>query len=108
MLNRPIRVFSVAVALAVILAVTLVLCRSYGERTNELQAQLKALSREQVALEAEKSALQIELTQTESSSYIMQVAREDYGYLLPGEIRFHVTNIDDLYAVHEVTVEDTP
>ncbi len=106
MLNRPMRIFSLVVFLTVILAVTLVLCRSLDDQTAQLEAQRQALRYQQIELEAKKSALQTELSRSSSDSYIMQVAREDYGYLLPGEIRFHVTNIDDLYAVHEVSVEE--
>ena len=108
MLNKPIRIFFLVVAITVCAAITLILCRTLDERTAEVNAQTEALSRPQVALDARQSALQDELSRANSDAYVMQVAREDYGYLLPGEIRFHVSNIDDLYAVHEVSVEDEP
>lgn len=107
-MKKRIRVFDLSVAVAAILAVTLVLTNHFNARLAALEAEHKALRMEQIQLEAIKSSLQGELNRSETDAYIMQVAREDYGYLMPGEILFRVSNIDSLYATHEVTLEETP
>ncbi len=107
-MKKKIRIFDLTVAIALILAVTLVLNNHLSSRYAALEAERKALRLEQIELESIKSSLQSELNRSDSDAYIMQVAREDYGYLMPGEILFKVSNIDDLYAVHEVSVEETP
>ena len=108
MLNKPIRIFSLIVTVTVLAAITLIICRTLDDRIAEVRAQTEALARPQVDLDARQSALQDELNRADTKACIMQVAREDYGYLFDGETRFHVSNIDKLYAVHEVSVEAVP
>ncbi len=107
-MKKKIRVFDLTVAVVLILAVSLVVVNHLNSRYAALEAERQALRLEQIRLESIKSSLQNELNRSESDSYIMQVAREDYGYLMPGEILFRVSNIDDLYAVHEVSAEEAP
>ncbi len=107
-MKKKFRVFDLVVVIVLILAVTLVLNNHFNAQYAALEAEHKALRMEQIQLEAIKSSLQGELNRSETDAYIMQVAREDYGYLMPGEILFKVSNIDSLYAAHEVTTEETP
>ena len=107
-MKKKFRVFDLAVAIVLILAVTLVLNNHFNARYAALEAEHKALRMEQIQLDSIKSSLQAELHRSETDAYIMQVAREDYGYLMPGEILFKVSNIDSLYATHEVTLEEAP
>lgn len=107
-MKKKFRVFDLAVAIALILAVTLVLTNHFNARYAALEAEHKALRMEQIQLDSIKSSLQAELHRSDTDAYIMQVAREDYGYLMPGEILFKVSNIDSLYAAHEVTLEEAP
>ncbi len=108
MMKKRIRVFDLAVALAVIIAVTLLVSNHLTSRRVSLEERLRTLQFEQVPLERTRSSLEEELARKDSDSYIIQVAREDYGYLMPGEILFEVSNIDHLYTVHEVTAEPAP
>ncbi len=107
-MKKRVRVFDLVVFIAAALAVTLMLVNHLNARYASLEAERQALRMEQIGLEAVKSSLQNELNRSDTDSYIIQVAREDYGYLMPGEILFKVSNIDDLYAVHEVSMEGTP
>ena len=107
-MKKRIRVFELVVAVALLLAVTLVLSNHFDAQYAALEAEHKALRMEQIQLDSIKSSLQGELHRSDTDAYIMQVAREDYGYLMPGEILFRVSNIDSLYATHEVTLEETP
>ncbi len=104
-MKKKFPLFELVVIVSLIAAVTLVLVNHLNSQYASLTAENRNLRDEQVSLEAIKSALQTELSRSETSAYIMQVAREDYGYLMPGEILFKVSNIDDLYAVHEVSLE---
>ena len=65
-------------------------------------AQLQEVSRNtrirQLEVEARKSEMMQEIGQQDKDSYIMEMARRYYGYLLPGEIRFVVTNPESLYG----------
>ena len=58
----------------------------------------------QLALESEQSAMRQELALKDTDSYIMEKARTLYGYLMPGEIRFEVSNPDSLYDTPEAIV----
>ena len=64
-------------------------------------AQLQEVSRNtrirQLEVEAQKSEMLQEISQQDKDSYIMEMARRYYGYLLSGEIRFVVVNPESLY-----------
>ena len=107
-MKKRFRVFDLVVIIVLVLAVTLVLNNHLNSRHAALEAEYKALRMEQIELDSIKSALQSELHRSDTDAYIMEVAREDYGYLMPGEILFRVSNIDSLYATHEVTLEGSP
>ena len=107
-MKKRFRLFDLSVAVAAIVAITLVLNNHFNARLAALEAEHKALRMEQIQLDSIKSSLQGELHRSDTDAYIMQVAREDYGYLMPGEILFRVSNIDSLYATHEVTLEGSP
>lgn len=106
LLSKGMTPFTLVLVCVVMIAVTAILVNSVNVNIEELESARRQLRLEQIGLEAEKSAYQTELNRSETDSYIIKVAREKYGYLMPGEIRFHITNIDDLYAVHEVTAEE--
>ena len=53
-------------------------------------------SRELVLTQDEYNALSAELAQVGSSSYIENVARQYYSFLKPGELRFEISNPEDL------------
>lgn len=103
-LPKRIRLFPLAVATFTIIAVTLVCMNNLKDDIVYLEDLAQKTRLEQIALEAEKSALQQEISIKDTDAYIMSTARELYGYLMPGEIRFQVTNIDDLYTEPEATI----
>ena len=103
-LPKRIRLFPLVVAAFTIIAVTLVCLNNLNDDIVYLEDMTRKTRLEQIALEAEKSALQQELSIKDTDAYIMSTARSLYGYLMPGEIRFQVTNIDDLYTEPEATV----
>ena len=104
LMEKRIGLFPVAVLTFVIVAATFVCIRQFNKDTTYLE-DVKAKTRlEQIELENKKSTLQQELSVKDTDNYIMNTARSLYGYLMPGEIRFQVTNIDDLYAEPEATV----
>lgn len=105
-MKKRFRLFDLCIAVILIIAVSLLLNNHLNARQAALEAERQSLRLEQIALESVKSSLQSELNRKDTDSYIIQVAREEYFYLMPGEILFKVSNIDDLYAVHEVSVED--
>ena len=51
----------------------------------------------QIEVEEINSNMKQEIAQQDKDSYIMEMARRYYGYLLPGEIRFVVVNPESLY-----------
>ncbi len=104
-MNRRISLFPFLVLVLCVMAVTAVLTHHLDSRMSVLSEEARVVRLEQIALEGEASALEQELSRKDQNSYIIQVARSQYGYLMPGELRFHVTNINDLYATHEVIPE---
>lgn len=52
-----------------------------------------ALSR----LETERAALEKEIALADTDAYIENLARTQYGFLKPGEIRFEITNPEALF-----------
>ena len=60
-----------------------------------LEERWETLRNVQLTLQQERSEKQQEIQMADSAEYIEQRAREN-GYLLPGEIRFVVTNLDEL------------
>ena len=103
-MKKNIRVFPVIVLVTCIIAVTMVINQHLNRSLVELRTLSGQVRMEQIDLESEKSSLEQEIYRKDQDSYIIQIARHEYGYLLPGEIRFQVTNIGDLYTVHEVIV----
>lgn len=103
-LPARIRFFPFLVAALTLIAVTLVCLNNLDEDIVYLEDLERKTRLEQIALENEKSALQQEISIKDTDAYIMSTARSLYGYLMPGEIRFQVTNISDLYTEPEATV----
>ena len=60
-----------------------------------LEERWETLRNVQIVLQQQQSDKQQEVQMAESDEYIEQRAREK-GYLMPGEIRFVVTNLDEL------------
>ena len=64
------------------------------------------VSRELILAQDAYNALTVELQQVGSSSYIENVARQYYSFLKPGELRFEISNPEDLngYTYEEMQI----
>ncbi len=94
---RGVRLLYVAVAAFVIVAAgTMVSNRLDGE-IRVRQDQKQQVRMRQIEVEEINSKMKQEIAQQDKDSYIMEMARRYYGYLLPGEIRFVVVNPESLY-----------
>ena len=101
---KRMKLLSVAVLAFIIVATGLIAGKQYKQdidRLNDLKYQVRL---DQIEAERKKSAYQAELSESETDEYIIRTARELYGYLMPGEIRFVVTNTDALYDEPEARV----
>ena len=101
-MTRTLRPFTLLVVLVSMIAVTLVITNHFDRQIEILDEDYRQIRLEQISAESEKSALQQELNRSSSDRYIIQIARDRYGYLMPGEIRFQVTNLETLNTEHAV------
>ena len=49
-------------------------------------------------VKAEKKEVELEIAQAGTDAYIENIARTEYGFLKPGEIRFEITNPEVLFG----------
>ena len=103
-MRKRIKLFYVMVAAFVIVAAGLMALNRLNQDITVLQDTARETRLRQLSVEAEKSAMQQEIAMKDSDSYIMEKARSLYGYLMPGEIRFVVTNPESLFDTPEATV----
>ena len=77
--------------------------RADQARVNE---KLDQASRELLLTEEKYNALSAELQQVGSSSYIENIARQNYSFLRPDEKRFEITNPENLngYTYEEMQI----
>lgn len=76
--------------------------------SGEIESQKQTLSEQESAailtrsrLETERSALENEILASGTDAYIENLARTQYGFLKPGEIRFEITNPEALFLDNE-------
>ena len=109
-MRKKIKLFYVIVAAFVIIAGGLVTLHRLDEDIAVLEDTAREVRLEQLRVNTEKSDMQQEIAIKDTDAYIRDMARNLYGYLIPGEIRFVVVNpealYDDYQAVQSVTVED--
>ena len=55
---------------------------------------------------AEKKEVELEIAQAGTDAYIENIARTEYGFLKPGEIRFEITNPEVLF--NDYNAESAP
>ena len=95
-----------AIALMVmLLAFTLAMRGIHRDKAVILDQQTQ-VSRELLLAQEAYNALTAELQQVGSSSYIENVARQYYAFLKPGELRFEISNPEDLsgYTYEEMQI----
>jgi Septum formation initiator len=104
--KQPVRVNIGWLFLAVVVVVTMYILASGSIKHERESLGLKesgqrlALSR----LETERTALEKEIGLAGTDPYIENLARTQYGFLKPGEIRFEITNPEALYSDAEQAV----
>ena len=108
--RKPIRVplSLVLTALLVVVAAGKTVLSRLDEDIGRLNISLRQSKLKLVEAEAQKSDLQRELAISDTDEYIAAQARKLYGYMMPGEIRFVVTNPDALYEGGDAQVEIVP
>ena len=97
MMRRQVRLLYVAVAAFVIIAVGTVISNRLDDDIARLKDITQEVMMEKIQVDTEKSKMLQEISQSDSATYIMEMARRSYEYLLPGEIRFVVVNAESLY-----------
>lgn len=103
-MRRRMKLFPMLVAAFVIIACTIITLNRLDTDIAALEDVAQETKLRQLALESEQSAMRQELALKDTDSYIMEKARTLYGYLMPGEIRFEVSNPDSLYDTPEAIV----
>ena len=93
--NRKIRWQAVLCVAAGIILFSCLLFIGQSRDMNMLKETYDALRDAQLVLQNERSDKQRELAMVDSPEYLAGRAREN-GYLRPDEIRFIITNVDDL------------
>lgn len=92
-----VRLLYVAVAAFVIVSVGTMVSNRLDQEIRVRQDQKQQVRLRQIEVEEINSNMKQEIAQQDKDSYIMEMARRYYGYLLPGEIRFVVVNPESLY-----------
>lgn len=103
-MRRRMKLFPMLVAAFVMIACTIITLNRLDTDIAALEDVAQETKLRQLALESEQSAMRQELALKDTDSYIMEKARTLYGYLMPGEIRFEVSNPDSLYGTPEAIV----
>ena len=108
-MRRRLKLFPVLVAAFVIAACGMITLNRLDGDITVLQDVAKETRLRQLSAETAKSEMIQEINRKDTDSYIIEKARSLYGYLMPGEIRFVVTNPESLYDTPEATVlEEAP
>ena len=102
LMRRRIRLFYVLVAAFVITAGGLMALNRLDQDISALRDTARETRLRQLAVETQKSDMQRELAIKDTDAYIREMARIQKSYLMPGEIRFVVTNPQALYGTDEV------
>lgn len=97
--------YLVIALLVILLAFTLAMRGIQRDKAAIVDQQTQA-SRELILAQDAYNALTVELQQVGSSSYIENVARQYYSFLKPGELRFEISNPEDLngYTYEEIQI----
>ena len=97
--------YLVIALLVILLAFTFAMHGIRKDRAVMLDQQTQT-SKELILAQEAYNALYAELQQVGSSSYIENVARQYYAFLKPGELRFEISNPDDLngYTYEEMQI----
>lgn len=103
-MRRRMKLFPMLVAAFVMIACTIITLNRLDTDIAALEDVARETKLRQLSLESEQSQMRQELAMKDTDSYIMEKARTLYGYLMPGEIRFEVSNPDSLFDTPEAIV----
>lgn len=103
-MRRRMKLFPMLVAAFVMIACTIITLNRLDTDIAALEDVARETKLRQLNLESEQSQMRQELAMKDTDSYIMEKARTLYGYLMPGEIRFEVSNPDSLFDTPEAIV----
>ena len=97
--------YLVIALLVMLLAFTFAMRGIHRDKAAILDQQAQ-VNRELILAQEAYNALTSELQQVGSSSYIENVARQYYAFLKPGELRFEISNPEDLngYTYEEMQI----
>lgn len=104
-MRRRSKIFPVLVLLFMIVACGLITIHQLDQDIAVMEDRVKETEIALRARQSQQSTLETEVNSKDSSAYIIEHARA-MGYLMPGEIRFVVTNPDALYDVPQAIVVD--
>lgn len=105
-MRRRIKLFPVLVVAFVVAACSMITLNRLDSDIAVLQDVAKETRLRQLSAEKENSTLTQEINNKDTDAYIMEKARTLYGYLMPGEIRFVITNPEVLYETPEAAVAE--
>ena len=99
-----VRPLYLVLALFVIISIGYMMIDSVYSDTDALRVSVTDLSVSREEMAKERDKLQNEVSIAETDDYIIAKARQLYGYMMPGEMRFIIKNPEALYGSDE-TIE---
>ena len=96
-MKSRISVFLVLAIAFVIVCGGMMMLRRTDADTQALEEVYQATRLQELEAERVKGEMLQEINNQDDDAYIMQLAKNQYGYLMPGEILFRVSNPEALY-----------
>ena len=100
-MRRTLNIWWLIGILACLLAVFFWYSSKLTETIAELQGVIDAANVRLAALQAENAELEATLKSAGTDAFVENQARNEYGYMMPDEIRFVITGQDDAYSSQE-------
>ena len=85
------------VVILTVIAISLIIINRLDEEIGRLEADRASVNLVLLEKQQEKSRNTDELGRKDTEKYIVELAREEYGYMYKGEIRYIITNPELLY-----------
>ena len=104
-MRRKVRLLFVMAAAFVIVAGGIIMLQKLDQDIDVLEGMKQQAHLQEREAEKKMGDMQREIKNKDTDTYIMENARNRYGYLMPGEIRFEVANTD---ALHIATPSPAP
>ena len=100
-MRRTLNIWWLIGILACLLAVFFWYSSKLTETIAELQGVIDTANVRLAALQAENAELEATLKSAGTDAFVENQARNEYGYMMPDEIRFVITGQDDSYSSQE-------